>query len=322
MCKARHIFIIFSVLMCQATSSLAQQFPQLNHYVFNKNIINPAFTGEAPETNISFIHRNQYLGYTSTFEGKNNIQSQFLNIQHNLNIGNIAVGITAIDDKAGPESNIQFRANASKKIELGNGYLSAGTSIGIINRQINSTILNPRQPNDPNLLALGQSKTKPDIGFGINYVHKNYFIGLSGNHITQPKYFNNSESNSGYKQNRTFEGMVGANLDLNNTFQIKPTILVRKEQQIITHETVVIVENYTNYWVGAGYRSQDAFTVLAGTYLLKNKNAKIGANFELTSNNTEIKAPNSFEVYLSYTLTKNPKNKTKAPIIRSPRYRY
>ncbi|RYF72888.1 MAG: type IX secretion system membrane protein PorP/SprF, partial [Cytophagaceae bacterium] len=78
------------------------------------------------------------------------------------------------------------------------------------------------------------------------------------------------------------------------------------------------VNNY--FFVGAGYRTGEAITGMAGINLLANNALRLGLSGDLTTVGTSAKRPASYEFMLSYALPAP--NTSKKPIIRTPRFRY
>ena len=55
--------IIFILLLCLLSKqSFGQQDPQYTQYMYNMNIINPAYAGSSDATSIGILYRDQWEG--------------------------------------------------------------------------------------------------------------------------------------------------------------------------------------------------------------------------------------------------------------------
>ena len=87
--------IIILLIFLFALSANAQQDPQYTQYMYNMNVINPAYAGSVEGVGVGMLYRNQWEGLEGApTTGTINIHSA---------IGkNVGLGISVISDDIGP----------------------------------------------------------------------------------------------------------------------------------------------------------------------------------------------------------------------------
>ena len=104
------ILLFFTVLIAQQIS--AQQDPQYTQYMYNMNIINPAYAGISEGLSVGALYRSQWVGLdggpeTFTFNIHSPVGKQ------------LALGLSVISDKIGPVEETNTYVDVSYTIPLG-----------------------------------------------------------------------------------------------------------------------------------------------------------------------------------------------------------
>ena len=93
--KKIKILIGFFVLIFSASTVFAQQDPQYTQYMYNMNIINPAYAGSKGFTSIGILGRTQWVGVDGA--------PQTATLSINGPVGkNVGLGFSVIHDEIGP----------------------------------------------------------------------------------------------------------------------------------------------------------------------------------------------------------------------------
>ena len=100
--KKLSLLVLFVVLCAEFAN--AQQDPQYTQYMYNMNVVNPAYAGSKESLSLTALYRNQWSGFedapvTFTFSAHSPISDK------------IGLGLSAIKDELGPisETNVFCR---------------------------------------------------------------------------------------------------------------------------------------------------------------------------------------------------------------------
>ncbi|GAB3506185.1 PorP/SprF family type IX secretion system membrane protein [Emticicia fontis] len=313
--------VILSLTLFTAT---AQQDTQFSHYYFNQLFFNPATAGSENVTRFQAIYRTQYTGYQSTFDDGGAPVSQVISANVPLKMIKSGVGLTFVNDKIGASIQRDLKLSYAYHIPVGGSQLAIGVNGGLFTRGIDYGRLRPRDDNDP-LLGTGViSQTKLDLGAGAYFYSPTYSIGLSVNHLNEPKYglatdaikgATNVLDRSAYLTGTMLFG-VSYMIDVSPMFMLSSNL----SNMSITSFSAGAIATYDNtYWLGASYRVGDAVTALLGANILNNT-LRIGYAIDVIVGGAQAKSATTHEVMLSYALA--PFRAGKKSIIRTPRYRY
>ena len=135
--------IIILLIFLFALSSNAQQDPQYTQYMYNMNVINPAYAGSVEGIGIGMLYRNQWEGLEGApTTGTINIHSS---------IGkNVGLGVSVISDDIGPVKETNIYADFSYTLNLSNSNnLAFGLKAGFTTHDIGLIGLDIIHPNDP-----------------------------------------------------------------------------------------------------------------------------------------------------------------------------
>ena len=93
--------LVFFFLFMSITVVFGQQDPHYTQYMYNQNIINPAYAGSKGTLSLSLLGRSQWIGFSGAPE-------TFTLAIHSPIGDKIGLGLSIIHDKIGPviENNI------------------------------------------------------------------------------------------------------------------------------------------------------------------------------------------------------------------------
>ncbi|RWX00126.1 PorP/SprF family type IX secretion system membrane protein, partial [Flavobacterium cerinum] len=103
----------------------AQQDPHYTQYMYNMNVINPAYAGSKENLSFGLLYRKQWVDIedsptTMTFSGSSPVGK------------NVGLGLSVINDKIGPVEETNVYADFSYTLNLGGEHrLALGLKAGI-----------------------------------------------------------------------------------------------------------------------------------------------------------------------------------------------
>ncbi|MDG1790155.1 MAG: type IX secretion system membrane protein PorP/SprF, partial [Flavobacteriaceae bacterium] len=137
----------------------AQQDPQYTQYMYNLNVINPAYAGSKESLSITALYRSQWVGIADNPE-------TFTFSAHSPIGEKVGLGISAIKDQLGPVSESNIYADFSYTIDLGSALqLAFGIKGGVTLHEVGLSALELQDPNDP-FFSEDVQRTYPNIGAG------------------------------------------------------------------------------------------------------------------------------------------------------------
>ncbi|MBO0948105.1 PorP/SprF family type IX secretion system membrane protein [Fibrella forsythiae] len=306
-----------------ALTAFGQQDPQFSLFPFAPTFYNPAAAGSEGLTRIQLIYRTQWAGYQTSGGAGGAPTTQLLTANLPLTRLNSGVGIYAFNDAIGPQANQSVQVAYAYRLPLKSGTLAFGVQGGVYNKSIDYSDVIVRDPGDP-LIGTGKvSQMQPDVSAGIHYNTVDYWVGVSLFHLATTSYKLGTAQGIN-PLSRTAYLSAGYRLGVSYAVDVQPSVLYKystepgPQASSLDLNLLATVNNY--FFFGAGYRTGEAITGMAGINLLANNALRLGLSGDLTTVGTSAKRPASYEFMLSYALPAP--NTSKKPIIRTPRFRY
>ena len=307
------------LIVVTGVSTHAQQDPQFTQYMFNSIYVTPAYAGVDGVTQLTAIHRSQWLGYESSFNDGGAPTTQLISFNTPIYKLKSGFGVYAINDKLGPQNNVEAHAMYAYHLGLKDAKLSFGIKVGFYSQTINYDKYRAIHPDDPLLNGEGkESQVRPDIGFGLFYRAEKFYLGAGVNHLTRAEFdFGNNDSRNALENHLNFTG--GYFYEVNFDLTLNPTVLVKTDFKEYSFDLGVIATLKDKMWAGLSFRQSEAANVLLGYSFLKDKALRLGYAIDIVVKDQEAKENFSHELLLSYQL---PVYATGKKVIRTPRYRH
>lgn len=291
---------------------VAQQEGTFTHYLYNELAINPAVAGNRDGLFISLLHRSQWIG----FPGAPTTQS--LNAHSSVYGDAVNLGITLINDKTGiVHDRSMFIDYAYRFYLTDKSQLSLGLKVGFRSMSADLTELTLAQAGDMAFAKDISTDIYPNFGFGVYFTSERYFAGLSIPRLVEnTDLLGISSGNRLFaKEYRHYYLTLGANYDLNEGWQLKPSVFVKATKgNPVQADLTANVVYQEKFLMGLMYRTGDALGLLAGIYI--SPRFYVGYSFDWSFLNSTPKYNyGSHELVLQYEFLPFNKNK-----IRSPRY--
>ena len=192
------LILLFSILL--APGVLAQDFHFSQFYSGPLNL-NPALTGSSELTRMGINYRKQWPGLDFDFNGYSayidhysfDLQSGIGLVANSYNEENMSLNTTelgllyAYSLKLSDLSSLRMGTQITYARRSGNlENLIYGDQIDIFNRTIN--------PNSIDMLEQLDPFGYLDLGVGLMYANPDFWIGISGHHLNNPKMLNSTYS--------------------------------------------------------------------------------------------------------------------------------
>lgn len=282
-------------------STFGQQTAVFPEYNFNPFIINSAYAGLLPDTEMTASN----TGFSS-FEGSP--RNLNLSFHTPLNEGKVGLGAGFIRDEIGVTTSTSAFAAYSYKIFFDfkddrpywqiyqPGTLSFGITAGI--QQYQDNLLDLGIADDPRF-SQNINATIPTVGVGFLFNHARFYAGVSTPNVLGDRLAN--DDNLDLKS--PIYGYFGYRF-YNNRFEdfmLKPSVLLKSEKGApLQIDTNVSISYRNRFELGAGYRSNSSVNLLAGIYLIKN--FRLIYHYNMALKNSVL--PNVHGLMLSYRFGK------------------
>lgn len=285
--------IVFLLMVLGAQKAFAQQEFMVTHYMFNGLALNPAYAGVHEGISLSFLYRNQWVG----FEGAPN--TQLASIHSPINGRPISLGAIFFRDELGLSTEHGGYFSYAYRIQVDmNLKLSMGLQFSTHNYQIKYS----RAENgvfDPGDNLADINEFKWNFGSGLMLHNDRFFIGVSVPQILDRKLDVNDPDGNFSKLIRHYYGYIGYAFNINQDLILKPNVLVKSVENApvqIDLNANALIKNIL--WVGISYRSLDSIDGIVGFQITPQMQFSYATDFTLTEINNQ-----SHEVMLNYVFS-------------------
>lgn len=293
------------MVLLMAFQMHGQQDPQYTQYMYNMNIVNPAYAGSKENLSFGLLYRNQWARIdgapeTGTFFG------------HSPLGNNLGLGVSVISDHIGPVNETNAYVDLSYTLRLGGEHrLAFGVKAGATFHDIGLSGLDLIDPADP-FFANDISEVTPNIGAGFFYYTNKYYLALSVPNLLSSVHLDANGYKIGSETQHYF--LTGGYVfDLSENTELKPSFMVKSAFDAPTSFDVNLnARFYKKFEIGASYRLDDSFSGLVNFALTPA--IRIGYAYDAVSSDIKAYAPASHEIMLLFDL-----NFAKR-VSRSPRY--
>ncbi len=292
---------LFFILLCFYTN--AQQAPMYSQYMFNMGIINPAYNGNHENTEITSVFRRQWVG----INGSPKTSTISLGIPDNKR--GLGFGLQLLHDEIGVETTNSLASSLSWKTHITSvdDEFSLGLLASIANFKANYNLVDLIQANDPQFFGQTINSWLPNVGAGVYYHTKKYFIGISA-----PAILNNNISGKKITLGLSAASNIviahyflssGILFDLNNSLKLKPSILIKA-----VPGAPLNIDYNLNLWindiicVGTSYRPKSA--VVGILEFQFSPFFRFGYSYDVDINNLLKYTNGTHEVLLRYEIIK------------------
>ena len=252
-------------LLCifACSTRLSAQVPQqVDQYIFNSLVLNPASAGSREVLHGALMVRRQWTGFANApFLGTFALDGVSKSRRNGF-------GILASLAGTGPLQQGNLNLSYAYRLPIGNGKLAFGLSGGISTIQLKSSRVATTDPGDIEFLEDSPVLLAPEAGFGIWYENPKFYLGASAPKLLG--YYGEQYNLFAGEAGRTpyFLGTGGALFTLSPKVKLKSTFLVKYIPEIpIQTDLNLFLIAKDLVWLGAGWRSNQDWIFSAGIQL-------------------------------------------------------
>lgn len=325
-CISRKINHVARMLICAAVllwgvAASAQTDQQFTQYYQVPSLCNPAAIAKTDNIHLRLGGRLQWMGIENAPRGfvlAANMPFKLINKRW-------GVGLVAQQESAGLFRNMTVSAQLAYKQPLLKGVLTAAVQIGYANEQFRgSEVFIPdgddyHDSNDQAIPTTDVSGNALDLGAGVEFTHKYFWVGVGGMHLNAPTIgLGDDNGTSGtigdaeggpsinkyeYQLRRTLYFMAGGNIPIKNTlFEVMPSVLVKSDFTFTGVEVTALMRYKKLFSFGVGYRHDDAVSAIIGA---EYKGFYAGYSYDYPISSISKASSGSHELVLGYSFKLN-----------------
>jgi len=292
----KKLYLVALVVFSMTMDLQAQQDPHYTQYMYNMNVINPAYAGSKENLSIGMLYRKQWVEIedaptTATFSGHAPVGK------------NVGLGLSVISDKIGPVEENNIYGDFSYTLQLGGEHkLAFGLKAGLTLHQvglfsdINYTL--PDQ-NDP-AFAQNTSNSYFNLGSGLFYYTNKYYLALSVPNMMKSKHLDYNGRKFGSEVSHYF--LTGGYVfDVSENIKFKPFFMMKSAFNAPT--SLDLSTNFLfneKFEAGVTYRLEDSFGAMINYAI--SPNVKLGYAYDHIVSDLNVTTPSSHEIVLLFDL--------------------
>jgi len=297
----------------------AQQDAQFSYYMKNQVYYNPAFAGVEGITQISLLHRSQWLGYQPTFDDGTAPSTQVFSVTSPIFKFNSGFAAHVVNDNLGPVNNLQVQASYAYHLGIKKSKLSFGVRMGLLGQSIDKGQYRAIDNPDPVIVNSSESQVRPDMALGVYFRSEKVYVGASFNHLLRSEFDFGVDNVKNALENHAYL-IAGYVHQVNFNVTLEPSLLMQTDFNEYNVMLGAIGYYKDQVWAGLSFRQSEDINALLGYNFLKDKSLSFGYSFGYVIKDQDAKQPTSHEILVSYQLPVNPGSGKK--VVRTPRFRH
>lgn len=270
----KKIYPILSLLfLLYSTNSFAQQIPHYTQYMYNMQVINPAYAGARADLTIALLGRSQWVGV----DGAPKTNTFSLNGRAFEGGG---LGFSVITDKIGLSKSTDVNIDVSYTIALSqNNLLAFGLKGGM--SFYSNNLADGITPDQEIYESIKGSY--PNIGMGAYFYNQRFYAGLSIPYLLNtPKFRIDYDNNKvELSDHMSYFATAGMLFELTDQIKFKPSTMISYTSDLplsIDFNANILYNEMIE--LGVSYRYHDSLSGMLAIIL--NKNLRIGYTYDHT----------------------------------------
>jgi len=298
----KKIKLLFGILALMSVSTVfGQQDPQYTQYMYNMNVLNPAYAGSKGVPSIGILGRTQWVGV----EGA----PRTFTLSGHAPMGKaVGMGLSVIHDEIGPVKEDNIYADFSYTIFTSDvGRLAFGLKAGVTFLDVRQTIM-----VDPDPLNVPIHQTSPNFGAGVFYYNTNFYLGLSAPNFLETKHLEKEGGIVSTASEKMHYFLTsGYVFDIADNLKLKPSTMIKAtEGAPISVDLSLNLLVDEKIEVGLSHRIDDSISGIVGFQV--NNDFRVGYAYDYTTTRFGNFNSGTHEIMLIFDF--NRKN------IKSPRF--
>lgn len=298
----KKIKLLFGILALMSVSTVfGQQDPQYTQYMYNMNVLNPAYAGSKGVPSIGILGRTQWVGV----EGA----PRTFTLSGHAPMGKaVGMGLSVIHDEIGPVKEDNIYADFSYTIFTSDvGRLAFGLKAGVTFLDVRETIM-----VDPDPLNVPIHQTSPNFGAGVFYYNTNFYVGLSAPNFLETEHLEKEGGIVSTASEKMHYFLTsGYVFDIADNLKLKPSTMIKAtEGAPISVDLSLNLLVDEKIEVGLSHRIDDSISGIVGFQV--NNDFRVGYAYDYTTTRFGNFNSGTHEIMLIFDF--NRKN------IKSPRF--
>lgn len=289
--RKAHKYLFATLVGVLSTHALRAQnsSPIFTQQLLNTVNLNPASVRPDPLVDVSLFTRMQWLGFKDAQRGI------MLNASGYLPEVKSGISGSIWGEMMGIANTLNVKLGYSYHIHLGRmNYLAFGLNGGFLYKTFAGSKLKAEDEIDERLKREDVYSIKPDVDFGIMLTLNRFSIGVSATHLTAWAYNREKDYFAPHEGYHAFMRVKG---DISPNFAIDPYIAAQYVNGSLKLEGVLKMRIADVFWIGAGYRHDEAVVAMAGA---KIKDLfSIGYSYDLGMGGMRKYHTGSHEIFIS-----------------------
>jgi len=287
-------YVILTVVLFAVLSAWAQYDPSFSHYWAMEPSYNPAAIGKDSKLNVAGAYNMTMVGF------EHNPRTMYIGADMPLSVFGTrhGVGLQILNDEIGLFSHKKLVGQYACKFRLLGGVLSVGVQGGLLSETFDGSGVDLDQTDDPAFAKADVTGTGLDLGGGLYYQHRNWYVGASVQHALAPT-IELGETNE-LEIARSFYFTGGYNIQLRNPFLMIQTSVLGRTDGVAYRGDVTGRLKYTHekkvMYAGLSYSPTNSVTLLIGGHF---HGVLIGYSYEAYTSAINI-GNGSHELFVGY----------------------
>lgn len=297
----KKIYLTLAFAFMVMVDAQAQQDPHYTQYMYNMNVMNPAYAGSKENLAVGLLYRAQWVD----IEGAPKTGTLSVHSPVGKNVG---LGLSAITDRIGPVDETNVYGDFSYTLNLGGEHrLALGIKAGATFHKVGlfSDIGNGHVPdiNDP-AFRENSSNTFFNIGTGLFYYTQKYYLALSVPNMLKSKHLDIRNDGREYQfgsETQHYFLTGGYVFDLSENTKFKPSFMVKSAFDAPTSvDASANMMFHDRFEIGATYRLDDSFGGMVNFAVTPN--IRIGYAYDRIISDLKVSTQSSHEIMLLFDL--------------------
>lgn len=296
----KKILFTISFAFLVISNADAQQDPHYTQYMYNMNVMNPAYAGSKENLSVGLLYRAQWVELedaprTATFSVHSPVGK------------NVGLGLSVISDKIGPVEENNAYADFSYTLNLGGEHrLAFGIKAGATFHKVGLYDIGNGHVPDANDPAFSENidNTYFNAGAGLFYYTQNYYLAFSVPNMIKSKHLDITRNGNDYQfgsETQHYFLTGGYVFQLSENTKFKPSFMLKSAFNVPT--SVDVSANFLffeKFEIGASYRLEDSFGGMVNFAVTPT--IKIGYAYDHIVSDLDIATPASHEFMLLFDL--------------------
>ena len=256
--------LLLTVVLLTMLEAKAQYDPSFSHYWAMEPSFNPAAVGKEQKLNVAGAYNMTLTGF------EHNPKTMYIAADMPLYLLGAyhGVGLQVVNDEIGLFSHKKVGVQYAYKHKLLGGMISIGVQAGLLSENFNGSEVDTEMDGDEAFAKSEVTGTGFDFAAGLYYTHRNWYVGVSSQHLTAPVVELGETNELEIARSYYFTG--GYNIRLRNPFLTIQTSVLGRTDGVAYRGDISARLKYTHekrvMYAGLSYSPTNSVTLLIGGY--------------------------------------------------------